>query len=74
MRPNTNPTIDLQLPLEIINKVLNLLGSHPFNDVADMIIDIRNQTGQQIEKLQQAMQVPNMPQRANGEDRGVVPS
>jgi hypothetical protein len=68
--------IQITLPIEALNKTLMLLGSHPFNDVADIIVDMRNQAQEQIQKLQQ----PNLggvgerpnggpPQLKNGEDR-----
>ncbi|HTB46495.1 MAG TPA: hypothetical protein VK741_22935 [Acetobacteraceae bacterium] len=69
--------ITVTLPIEALNKTLMLLGSHPFNEVADIIVDMRNQAQEQIQKLQQ----PNLaerpqggpPQLKNGEDHHASP-
>jgi len=72
----TNPDITLTMPLDDLNKALGLLGTHPFNDVADLIFDWRNQTSQQIQQLQQrqqqAAQGEPLPQRTNGELRNAA--
>ena len=63
----TAPDITLNLPLDQINALLALMGSHPYNQVADLITNIRAQAGQQIQHLQAG---PMMAQRRNnGEDR-----
>jgi hypothetical protein len=54
-----NPDISLTLDMEAVNKMLRILGRQPFEDVADLIMDIRQQAAPQ---LQQAAS-------ANGEDR-----
>lgn len=50
--PSPNPTIPLQLPLDQVNSILSVLGKQPFDTVADLIIDLRQQTGQAIEAYQ----------------------
>jgi hypothetical protein len=42
MRAN-NPDIPLSLPLEDLNKMLRWIGEQKFNEVADTIVEIRNQ-------------------------------
>ena len=57
----TQPEITVVLPIDQLNIVLGLLGTHPYNQVADLLINIRQQAGQQIQQMPQA--------RGNGEDR-----
>lgn len=61
MPPQRNPNIELSLDMAAVNKVLSILGKQPFEEVADLIVDIRNQAQQQ---LQAGMMPP-----INGEDR-----
>jgi hypothetical protein len=66
--------INITMPIDALNKTLMLLGSHPFNDVADIIVDMRNQAQEQIQRLQQPMlgaereRPPGQAQFKNGED------
>jgi hypothetical protein len=58
-----SPTISWELPLESANVVLAILGKQPFEQVADLIMELRNQAGRQLQALQQQ---PGM--KLNGED------
>ena len=58
----TQPEITVVLPIDQLNTVLDLLGTHPYNQVADLLINIRQQAGQQIQQMPQQA-------RGNGEDR-----
>ncbi len=67
--------INITMPIDALNKTLMLLGSHPFNEVADIIVDMRNQAQEQIQRLQQPRLPPSeserpsgQPQFKNGED------
>lgn len=53
------PTITWQLPLNQANIILNVLGKQPFETVADLIMDLRQQAGTQLQRLQQ--QQPPLP-------------
>jgi hypothetical protein len=68
-----NPDINLTLPLDDVNNLLTWIGEKPFNSVADLVVEVRNQVNQQIAKYQQEMQQRmgqgGMPFRPNGEDR-----
>lgn len=59
-QPQRNPMIDLTLDMGSINKLLDILGDKPFKEVADLIVDIRNQATAQLQPMQ------GMP-RPNGE-------
>jgi hypothetical protein len=69
-----NPDITLTLPLEDCNNLLTWIGEKPFNSVADLIVEVRNQVNQQIAQYQRDMQQKMQSQgvtpfRPNGEDR-----
>jgi hypothetical protein len=64
MPPQRNPEVMLTLDIEAVNKVLKILGQQPFQEVADLIVDIRNQAQAQ---LQQSLP----PSAGNGEDRPI---
>ena len=76
--PSTD--INLTLPIDQVNLALALLGSHPFNQVADLIVGIRQQAGPQVAQMQPQIdpprQVPAPPvtMRGNGEDRDWRPA
>jgi hypothetical protein len=57
-----SPNITWELPIEQANVVLSILGKQPFETVADLIMELRNQAGRQLQALQQ-------PGPMNGEDR-----
>jgi hypothetical protein len=60
--------ITLSLNQEQVEFMLNILGQQPFNKVANLIVDLRNQAVRQVQQQQQEAHPPMMP-RANGEDR-----
>jgi hypothetical protein len=68
-----NPDINFSLPLEDVNNLLTWIGEKPFNQVADLVVEMRNQVNQQIAQYQREMQQKMgggvTPFRPNGEDR-----
>jgi len=52
-----NPEITLVLDLNRVNQIMQFLGTHPFEKVADLIVDIRNQAGTQLQLAQQQQAV-----------------
>lgn len=66
------PEITWTLPLEKANVVLMLIGKQPFEQVADLIMDLRNQAQAQLQSFQQqqagGFEQPAL-QRSNGEAR-----
>ena len=70
MTPTKPREPDISLPLELLNKTLMFLGKQPFEQVADLIIELRNTAGPQIEEFQREMRaVPG-----NGQDRPNMPA
>ena len=65
-RPN-EPEITWTLGMEQANVVLSVLAQQPFERVADLIVELRNQAQAQIQLYQQQQQPPGMPMRQNGE-------
>jgi hypothetical protein len=60
-----------------VNPLLQVIGSGPFNIVADVLVELRNQTQRQMDawgQEQQAKQGQVLPPaaRPNGEDRTVA--
>lgn len=51
----TEPEITWTLPMTQANMVLGILGDQKFNQVADLIIDLRNQAQAQIQLFQQQL-------------------
>ena len=45
---NPDQIINIKLPLHAVNLVLQALGNMPFNQVANLIIDVRNQGDAQV--------------------------
>ena len=43
-----NPEVNLVLDVQAVNKLLQYLGKQPFDEVADLIVDIRNQASSQL--------------------------
>jgi hypothetical protein len=67
-RPS-EPEITWTLPLAQANMVLGYLGEQKFRDVADIIIELRNQAQAQIQLFQQQIAQSEMAQRPNGDAR-----
>ena len=63
--------VTVRLSIDQLNSVLALLGSHPFNQVADLIMTLRQQAQTQMQQAQVPMSTM-MPQRQNGEDRATA--
>lgn len=62
------PDINLTLSIDQMNQVLMYLGKQPFEQVADLVMNIRTQAQQQIQQFQQGQ--PGFQMGAgNGEDR-----
>ena len=49
--PNPNPMIALEMPLDAFNKVQGILAKRPFEEVADLVLNFRNQVGVQVERI-----------------------
>jgi hypothetical protein len=49
--PNPNPMIMLQMPLETFNQVQRILAKRKFSQTADIILNFRQQVGEQVEQL-----------------------
>ena len=60
-----NPDVTLTLDVQAVNKLLQYLGKQPFEEVADLIVDIRNQAAMQLNP--QGLP-PGMAQPGNGQD------
>ena len=56
----TEPEITWTLSMTQANVVLSIIGKQPFEQIADLIIELRNQAQQQLQAYQQ--QNPQMPQ------------
>jgi hypothetical protein len=61
----SDPTITWELPMSQANVVLGVLGKQPFEQVADLIVLLRQQAGEQIQRLQAPPGLSN----GNGEAR-----
>ena len=57
----TPPEITITINVEQLNAMMALLGTHPYNQVADLLMLIRQQATAQIQQMQTA--------RPNGESR-----
>ena len=55
----TEPEITWTLSMTQANVVLSIIGKQPFEQIADLIIELRNQAQQQLQAFQQ--QNPMMP-------------
>ena len=49
-----NVSINLELSLEDVNKILASLGKHPFDEIVELIGRIRIQGEEQLKALQEA--------------------
>jgi len=67
-----NTELTLSMSVRGLEDMLTHLGKQPFNDVANIIVDLRTQANQQLQKMQEQAQGQAMPQRINGEDRAVA--
>lgn len=71
------PTIRIELSIDQLNSILMTLGKRPFEEVADLIVDIRNQATPQVQQHQQRAQVAQTmqpmpaPRPANGTGHAV---
>jgi GAF domain-containing protein len=67
-QPSNNPEITLVLDLNRVNQIMMFLGKQPFEVVADLIVDIRNQAGTQIQLAQQQQNVAQQRLRQDAGD------
>jgi hypothetical protein len=58
-RPN-EPEITWTLPMDQANTILSVLAQQPFERVAELIVELRNQAQAQIQLYQQQHQPPGM--------------
>ena len=71
-------TWTVTVPWESVNPLLQVLGQGPFTIVADVIVELRNQTQRQMDAWQQELQAKQQqetvrpPMRPNGEDRAAA--
>jgi hypothetical protein len=63
-----NHPVTIQLNVGLVNRLLNLLGTHPYNTSADLIHAIKSQGDAQIE---QARLQAAAPPASNGADAAV---
>lgn len=78
------PTITWTINLEQANLVLQVLGKGKFDRVADVVLGLRQQAQQQVEKMQQQAQAQQQAQEgdvlpphqslANGHDKSARPA
>ena len=69
------PEITWTVTIDRANVILSIIAKRPFEEIADIIMDLRTQAAPQIQKLQQALPMmtganmppPNQALRANGE-------
>jgi hypothetical protein len=53
--------IKLELDVNEVNTILRVLGKHPFDEVAALIVKIKQQGDPQAEALAQSAQLPDAP-------------
>ena len=53
-----NPTITWTVTIDQANQMLSVLADRKFNEVADLIVDLRTQAAGQMQAMQQTMDPP----------------
>jgi len=56
--------IKLELTIEEVNTVLRSLGKHPFEEIANLIVKIKQQGEPQVAELQNQLEAAQQPQPA----------
>ena len=62
---NPDQIISITLPLHAVNLILQALGNMPFNQVANLIIDVRNQGDAQVAAATAAAAEPQVKEATN---------